>query len=278
MEKRSKRFARPLWEGNNVSVIGGKKKKKSVIWTDYKISCNLLEIRNASVLIKKRSRFQKSVSNRWQNRGVKITARRALGDSAIFFGKRAPISDARSIGSRKPVDKTRRDRFVAARTGCSKIRDEILVFSFFCFRNIRLHLEKRNNDNKWRSKSQFNPAIPCIVILGLGANFSPIILTGSFASTDPSTPPVSRFTPILYIFTRYGRGPRRKFPEFQLTRARVSRNLSGGIVKQSRALARLSVEFLFRHAFFEREKKRKKGEEEEREEERKKKKDRCFTR
>lgn len=74
------------------------------------------------------------------------------------------------------------------------------------------------------------------------------------------------------------RGPRRKFPEFQLTRARVSRNLSGGVVKQSRALARLSVEFLFRHAFFEREKKRKKGEEEEREEERKKKKDRCFTR
>lgn len=218
------------------------------------------------------------MSNRWQNRGVKITARRALGDSAIFFGKRAPISDARSIGSRKPVDKTRRDRFVAARTGCSKIRDEILVFSFFCFRNTRLHLEKRNNDNKWRSKSQFNPAIPCIVILGLGANFSPIILTGSFTSTDPSTPPVSRFTPILYIFTRYGRGPRRKFPEFQLTRARVSRNLSGGVVKQSRALARLSVEFLFRHAFFEREKKRKKGEEEEREEERKKKKDRCFTR
>lgn len=151
-------------------------------------------------------------------------------------------------------------------------------FLFFLFFVSEIHLEKRNNDNKWRSKSQFNPAIPCIVILGLGANFSPIILTGSFASTDPSTPPVSRFTPILYIFTRYGRGPRRKFPEFQLTRARVSRNLSGGVVKQSRALARLSVEFLFRHAFFEREKKRKKGEEEEREEERKKKKDRCFTR
>lgn len=84
------------------------------------------------------------------------------------------------------------------------------------------------------------PRSVCIVILGLGANFSPIILIGSLASTDPSTPPVSP-----YIFTRYGRGPRRKFAEFQLTRARVSRNLSGGVVKQSRALA---VEFLFRRA------------------------------
>lgn len=82
------------------------------------------------------------------------------------------------------------------------------------------------------------PRSVCIVILG--ANFSPIILIGSLASTDPSTPPVSP-----YIFTRYGRGPRRKFAEFQLTRARVSRNLSGGVVKQSRALA---VEFLFRRA------------------------------
>lgn len=82
------------------------------------------------------------------------------------------------------------------------------------------------------------PRSVCIVILG--ANFSPIILIGSLASTDPSTPPV-----FPYIFTRYGRGPRRKFAEFQLTRARVSRNLSGGVVKQSRALA---VEFLFRRA------------------------------
>lgn len=155
-------------------------------------------------------------------------------------------------------------------------------FLFFLFFVSEIHLEKRNNDNKWRSKSQFNPAIPCIVILGLGANFSPIILTGSFASTDPSTPPVSRFTPILYIFTRYGRGPRRKFPEFQLTRARVSRNLSGGVVKQSRALARTRASlcriFIPARVFRRREKKRKKGEEEEREEERKKKKDRCFTR
>lgn len=99
------------------------------------------------------------------------------------------------------------------------------------------------------------PRSVCIVILG--ANFSPIILIGSLASTDPSTPPV-----FPYIFTRYGRGPRRKFAEFQLTRARVSRNLSGGVVKQSRALA---VEFLFRRAgrssrvFREGEKKKKKG-------------------
>lgn len=112
------------------------------------------------------------------------------------------------------------------------------------------------------------PRSVCIVILG--ANFSPIILIGSLASTDPSTPPVSP-----YIFTRYGRGPRRKFAEFQLTRARVSRNLSGGVVKQSRALA---VEFLFRRAgrssrVFregeEREKKERGEEEEEREKERK---------
>lgn len=167
----------------------------------------------------------------------------------------------------QPVDKTRRDSLPSGQVVVKYGRR----FFFFSFFFLPAYISKNEiTITNGALSLNLTPRSVCIVILGFGANFSPIILIGSLASTDPSTPPVSP-----YIFTRYGRGPRRKFAEFQLTRARVSRNLSGGVVKQSRALA---VEFLFRRAgrssrVFregeEREKKERGEEEEEREKERK---------
>lgn len=154
----------------------------------------------------------------------------------------------------QPVDKTRRDSLPSGQVVVKYGRR----FFFFSFFFLPAYISKNEiTITNGALSLNLTPRSVCIVILGFGANFSPIILIGSLASTDPSTPPVSP-----YIFTRYGRGPRRKFAEFQLTRARVSRNLSGGVVKQSRALA---VEFLFRRAgrssrvFREGEKKKKKG-------------------